>query len=137
MNFSRAWVVFALALALHVVDEAAHDFLSVYNPNALAIRARYPFLPFPTFTYREFLAGLGIGIVLLLLLTPVARRGATWIRFTAVALGLVAGIANGMGHIVSSIYMRRLMPGVWSAPMIIVAGAWLIRGAIKESASES
>jgi hypothetical protein len=50
-RFGYAWLVFAGALALHVTDEATHGFLSVYNPNALAIRARFPFLPVPTFTF--------------------------------------------------------------------------------------
>ena len=106
--------------------------MSVYNPNALAIRARFPFLPIPTFTFRQWILGLGAAIVILLLLTPVARRGRAWIRFVAVALGLVAGVANGIAHIVSSIYMQRLMPGVMSGPVIIVAGAWLMMQAIRE-----
>ena len=47
--FGFAWLAFALALAVHVLDEATHDFLSVYNPSAQAIRSRLPFLPLPTF----------------------------------------------------------------------------------------
>ena len=125
-RFGTAWFVFALALACHVADEATHDFLSVYNPNALAIRARFPFLPIPTFTFREWIVGLSAAVVLLLCLTPPARRGVHWIRVVAIPLGLVIGIANGAAHITSSIYMRRLMPGVLSAPFLIGAGAWLI-----------
>jgi hypothetical protein len=125
-RLGRAWFVFALALACHVADEATHDFLSVYNPNALAIRSRFPFLPFPTFTLREFLTGLTIGIVLLLCLTPLANRGVRWIRVAAFPLGVVIGVANGLGHTISSIYFHRLMPGVLSSPLLIVAGAWLV-----------
>ncbi len=45
LYFGLAWIVFALAIAVHVADEAAHDFLSVYNPTVRAIRERLPFLP--------------------------------------------------------------------------------------------
>ena len=31
-RFGWAWLMFAVSLACHVVDEAAHDFLSVYTP---------------------------------------------------------------------------------------------------------
>lgn len=51
-NFGLAWIAFAFAVALHVADEARHDFLATYNPNALAIRRRLH-IPFPpVFTLR-------------------------------------------------------------------------------------
>ena len=71
-HLGRAWVVLALALALHVADEAANDFLAIYNPNVRAIRARFPFLPLPTFTFETWLTGLILGIALLLALSPLA-----------------------------------------------------------------
>jgi len=125
-GFGLAWFAFAIAIACHVADEAAHGFLSYYNPNVLAIRARYPFLPLPTFTFREWITGLGAGVLLLILLTPLAWRGVRWVRITAWPLGILIGITNGLAHIINSIYFQRLMPGVLSAPLIIVAGAWLI-----------
>lgn len=38
-RFGIAWVRFALAVAVHVTDEAMHDFLSPYNSSVRAIRA--------------------------------------------------------------------------------------------------
>jgi len=61
-----AWVALCVALAIHVADEALTDFLSVYNPAVRAIRARFPFLPLPTFTFRIWLGGLIVVTVLLL-----------------------------------------------------------------------
>jgi len=61
-----AWVALCVALAIHVADEALTDFLSVYNPAVGAIRARFPFLPLPTFTFRIWLGGLIVVTVLLL-----------------------------------------------------------------------
>ena len=65
-TFGVAWLVFAVAISLHVMDEASHNFLSVYNPSVQAIRARLPFLPLPTFTFRVWLATLARGIAIFL-----------------------------------------------------------------------
>ena len=82
-RFGIAWVAFALALALHVPDEATHNFLASYNPGVLAIRARFPFLPLPTFTFGVWLSLLIAGITLLLCLSPLAFRGSRWLRMAA------------------------------------------------------
>src|SRR5207248_483626 len=65
-RFGIAWVTFALAVAVHVTDEAMHDFLSTYNPSVRAIRARLSFLPLPMFSFRIWLALLTAGIFFLL-----------------------------------------------------------------------
>ncbi len=69
-RFGIAWVMFALAVAVHVTDEATHDFLSTYNSSVRTMRARLPFLPLPTFSFRVWLALLITGIFLLLCLSP-------------------------------------------------------------------
>jgi len=125
-GFGLAWLAFALALACHVADEATHDFLSFYNPNVIAIRARVPWLPLPTFTFREWIIGLSAAILLLIVLTPLAARGERWVRVAAWPLGIVIGIGNGLAHMITSTYFHRLMPGVLSAPLIIAAGVWLV-----------
>ena len=125
-RFGTAWVLFALALALHVTDEATHDFLSTYNASVHAIRARLPFLPFPTFSFRSWLALLIAGILLLLCLSPWAFRGALWLRFVARPLAIVVGILNAVGHISSSIYLQRWMPGVYSSPFLLAAAIFLL-----------
>ena len=74
----RPWVALTLALAVHVADEAATDFLSVYNPTVESIRRRFPFLPLPVFTFDVWLAGLIAAVILLLALSRFAFRGASW-----------------------------------------------------------
>jgi hypothetical protein len=128
-SFGWAWVLFALSLAVHVLDEAAHGFLSFYNPNVLTIRARIPWLPLPTFTLREFIVGLFAAVALLLALSPLAYRGTNWVRKAALPLALVAGILNGAQHIITSIVLRRMMPGVHSGPLLIATALFLIRTA--------
>lgn len=127
--FGIAWVAFALAVAVHVADEAAHDFLSVYNPIVRAIRARLPFLPIPTFRFSVWIGGLIAGIVLLLALSPLAFAGDERLRLIAWPLALLVGIGNGLLHLVGSAWMRRWMPGVYSAPLLVLAGLFLLGAA--------
>jgi hypothetical protein len=125
VNFGLAWVAFALTIALHAADEAAHDFLSVYNPNALAIRRRTR-VPIPVFNLFGFITTLGSAVVLLLLLSPLAFHGVHWIRVAAIPIGILAGPGNAALHIGSSIFYRRQMPGVITSPLCIFAGTWLL-----------
>jgi hypothetical protein len=103
-RFIYAWLGFAVALGVHVLDEATHDFLSTYNPTAQAIRARLPFLPLPTFSFVPWLTGLLTAVALLLCLSPFALRGARWIRIAAVPISVVIGVFNASLHILSSVY---------------------------------
>ena len=127
-RFGCAWVVMAVVIALHVTDEAATDFLSVYNPAVRAIRARLPFLPLPTFTFGVWLTGLILGILLLLALAPLSFRGKRWVLWASFPLAILM-FGNGLGHIGGSIYLGHLMPGVYSAPLLLIASAWLLRQA--------
>ncbi len=126
-NFGLAWIAFAIAVALHVADEARHDFLATYNPSALAIRRRLhiPFFP-PVFTFRVWLCGLILGVCLLLALSPLAFHGAHWIRIVALPLAILIGLGNALGHIGGSLYYRRWMAGILSSPALLIAGGWLL-----------
>jgi uncharacterized protein with HXXEE motif len=130
-RFGIAWVLFALAVALHVTDEATHDFLTTYNASVHAIRPRLPFLPIPTFTFPVWLAGLIAGILLLLALSPFAFRGNRALRLIALPLGLVVGVFNAALHISSSLYFHRWMPGVYSSPFLLAAALYLLNAAFR------
>ena len=125
-RFGVAWVGFALALAVHVSDEAAHDFLSTYNASVRAIRARLPFFPLPTFSFGVWLTLLMAGILLLLCLSPLAFRGAHWLRVVAWPLAIVVGVLNASLHLGSSLYFHRWMPGVYSSPLLLIAATFLL-----------
>lgn len=132
-HFGVAWIAFALAVTLHVFDEANHDFLATYNPNALAIRRRLH-LPFPpVFTVRAWLGGLVGGISILLLLSPLAFLGERWIMIVAFPLSVLVGIGNACLHILGSIHDRRWLPGVLSSPVLLIAGGWLLWNAVQEA----
>ena len=128
-----AWIALCLALALHVADEAANDFLSVYNPTVQAIRQDLPWFPLPVFGFREWLAGLIVGILLLLALSPLVARGSRGLRIFAYALAVLM-ILNGVchtlgtifGQTVNSVRFPRPMPGFYSSPFLIAASIFLL-----------
>ena len=125
LHFGPAWVTLCIAFGIHVMDEALTDFLSVYNPMVRAVRARFPFLPLPTFTFRVWLSGLVLAVLVLASLTPFAFGGASWMRPVAYASGLIMA-GNGLLHLVGSVYMRKAMPGVYSAPLLLAAAVYLL-----------
>jgi hypothetical protein len=130
-TFGLAWALATIALGLHVADEATHDFLSWYNPRALRIRRviGIPFFP-PTFTFVPWLAGLAVAVLLLASATPAAFNGSRALLPLAFFLAAIH-IANGIMHITASILARKAVPGVWSAPLLLVTGIWLGLAAIE------
>ncbi|MFY9609220.1 MAG: HXXEE domain-containing protein [Blastocatellia bacterium] len=120
-----AWVALCIALALHAIDEATTDFLSVYNPAARAIRDRFPFLAIPIFSFRVWLTGLIVAVGLLLVVSPFAFRGSRWMRFASYPFATLM-LVNGLGHVAGSLYLQRLMPGVYSAPLLLAASIYLL-----------
>jgi hypothetical protein len=128
------WLVFGYTLALHVLDEAGNDFLSIYTPNALVLRR---FLPVPIFTFRSWIGSLLCGLTIWLALAPLAFRRPKWQRGLAIPVSILLGIGNALAHILSSIYFRRFMPGVYSAPLILLSGFILLRSALAQETEAS
>lgn len=129
-RWAWAWVALCLALALHVVDEALNDFLSLYNPMAGRIRAALPWLPIPVFTFTGWITGLVVAIVLLLSLTPLALRGASWMRPLSYVFAAFM-ILNATLHTVGSLYYGRPIAGVYSSPVLLIAAIALLVAAWK------
>lgn len=125
-RFGFAWLAFGVAIAIHVLDEAMHDFLSFYNPNAQAIHARFSFLPLPAFTFESWLTSLAIGIAIFFCLSPFAFRGMRWARVAALPVSILVGVLNAAGHMFASVYYHRWMPGVYSSPLLLLAAIFLI-----------
>ncbi|MBS1807914.1 MAG: hypothetical protein JST84_06965 [Acidobacteria bacterium] len=113
------------------MDEALHDFLAIYNPTVQALRQKIPFLPLPTFTFEVWMAGLVLGIVLLLCLTPFAFHGAKWLKVPAKIFAVLM-ILTGAQHIIASFWLGRLMPGIYSSPLLIAASIYLLKANQKE-----
>jgi hypothetical protein len=121
-------VALCLVLAIHVTDEALTGFLSVYDPMVGAIRGRFPFLPLPAFTFGVWLGGLIMAVVALLILSRFAFRPVGWVTPLAYIFGALM-LVNGLMHLVGSVYFGRLMPGVYSAPLLVAASIYLLANA--------
>lgn len=123
-QWRTAWICLALALALHVTDEALTGFLPIYNGIVHGIRTRHPWIPLPTFTLPVWLGGLVLGVLLLLALTPLVSRGQAWIRIASLLLAVLM-VGNAFGHLGASLYWGRLAPGVYSSPILLMAAVAL------------
>lgn len=133
LGFGRPWFALTVAFALHVLDEATTGFLKIYNPTVLAVRARWSWFPMPTFEFREWLVGLICGVVFCVALTPLAARGARWLRplawFYAVLHffnGMGHTVATVLGHTVASVTFLRPAPGFYSSPLLFIGSVWLM-----------
>src|SRR5512146_699156 len=104
-SLGRAWLLLCVSLGAHVADEALTGFLSVYNPTVAALRARFPWWPMPMFGYAEWLAGLIVAVVVLLLLSVFVFRGARWMRPLAYVFAIIM-LANGLAHTAGTIAGR-------------------------------
>jgi hypothetical protein len=133
-SFGPAWVGLTLALAAHVADEAVTDFLSVYNPIVRAARVRFGWFPMPEFTFAPWLTGLCALVILLLALSPLAYRGSRPLRLAAYPYAAIM-LANGLGHLVASLYLGRWAPGATTAPLLIAASIWLFVSVTSEGRS--
>ena len=125
-RLTLAWAGLTAAFALHVVDEATHDFLAWYNPTAHRLQERLG-LPFPpVFSFSVWLTGLVVAVVILALLTPLIRPNRRW-SIAAAYFYAVVHLANAAGHIAVSIGGRRLAPGVLSSPILLGTALWLLK----------
>lgn len=122
---ASAWLAVTCALGLHVADEAAHDFLSVYNPAVANLRDRLPWAPLPQFSFQIWLGGLIVGVTILLLLTPLVRFDSRLLLWASFVLGALM-VCNALGHLVGSLYAGRALPGVYSSPFLLAASVWLL-----------
>ncbi len=114
-----------VALAIHIVDEVVTDFFTFQTQAIMDLRAQYPWLPLPVFTFENWLALLIFAVVSLSAVSAFVWYGAWAMRPISYAF---AGFMflNGLLHIFISIYMRELISGVYTSPLLLVASVILI-----------
>jgi hypothetical protein len=120
-----AWVALSVALGLHVADEAVTDFLPLYNSIVESIRESYPWILLPTFTFSAWLTGLIVGVLFLLIMSPMVFAGNRVFRPISYFLGVLMTL-NALTHIGGSIYLGELAPGVLSSPVLLLAALALL-----------
>jgi hypothetical protein len=108
------------------VYEAARE----SRPHAPKARPRlrfaidYRFCRCPTFSFAGWLSGLMVAISILFCMSPLAFRGTRTLRFIAYPYAVIMFL-NGVQHIIGSLYLSAFMPGVWSAPILLLAAGAL------------
>lgn len=120
-----AWMALCGALAIHVADEALTGFLKWYNPTVRAMREKYPLLLLPTFTFEVWLSLLIFAVLMLSAASYFVWKG-RWAMRPISHVFAVFMLLNGLLHIAHSLYMRELMPGVYSSPLLLAASIALI-----------
>ena len=113
------------AAAVHVLDEAVTGFLPFYNDIAFNLRGRLGFFLPPTFTFGTWLGGLIAVIIVCFALTPLVRRGGRFIRVVTTVLGVLM-VANALLHMLGSLYSGRLLPGLWSSPILLATAVYVV-----------
>jgi hypothetical protein len=103
----------------------SENHLQIANPTVRAMRAKLPWLPLPTFSFPTWLTGLIMGTIVVLSLTPFAWREVRWLAPMAYAFAILM-LRNGLLHVLGSLYFRRLLPGVYSAPLLLPGSIYLL-----------
>jgi hypothetical protein len=120
-----AWLVLISTIALHVLDETITGFLPFYNDLVMTLRERLGFFPAPVFSFGIWLGGLIVGVLLCFGLTILVARGGRRIRWFVILLGVLM-LFNAVGHLAGSLYFGRILPGMWSSPLLLVSALLMI-----------
>jgi len=135
-RLGNAWLYLTAALILHALDEAIHNFLDVYLETVFAISAKLPGLPLPIFTVSSWITLLAVLTAFLLLLAPFAYREQGPIRLYAKVFALIM-LLNGLVHLLGSVVFNRLLPGVYSSPLLLLFALLLFRRAAARAPLQS
>ena len=74
---------------------------------------------------KIWIMGTIFAVVLLLCLSAFAFRGARWMQPLSYVFGVLM-LFNGLLHLAGSIYLGRLMPGVYSSPLLLAGSIYLL-----------
>jgi hypothetical protein len=120
-----SFVALTAAFAIHVADEATSNAVAFYNALIGAVRGRYPFVPIPTLVGDAWLTGLVATVVVMSVLSVLAFRGVQRLKYPAYGLGAVV-LLNSTQHVITSSLAHQLTPGTRSAPLLLIASAWIL-----------
>jgi hypothetical protein len=132
-GFGVPWLLLCLAFTLHVWDEAAHDFLSYYNATVLTLYGHFSWFPRVDLTYHAWWTSMAVTIAVCSALSPFAFRNAPWLRPFAYLFAFLLFL-NGIAHTASeirggtvpSVRFAGIAPGFYTAPLLMMASAYLL-----------
>ena len=127
-SMGGSWLILCFAFASTATEYALRDFVGYYDATVLTLYGRLRWFPRLDFDFKQWLAGVIILGLALLLLTPWAFRGAPFVRtiartFAMVMLieSLVTVIASLVGQTVPSVHFSGGAPGLYTAPIGLAA----------------
>ncbi len=123
-RLSQAWLALTVVLTLHIIEGALRDYLAFYNPLAMSLRDTLLWTWMPTFTLAAWLGGWIVILGVLYGMTWFAVYNARWIIWAAIAYAEVMFLyaAAKLGF---AIYLEKAIPGVLTAPLLVIAASWL------------
>jgi hypothetical protein len=131
-GFGLAWLLLSIAFALHVWDQAAHDFLGYYNATVLTLYGHFSWFPRMDMTFREWLTGLLVALLVCLCLAPFAFRNPGWLRpiaylFAGIQFATGGGLilTTMLGGTVPSVRFEGVGPGFYSSPLLLLCSVYL------------
>ena len=124
-GIGRPWLALCFCLTLHVAEEAFVGFLPVYSDAIRAVGELFPYVASPSLVLALSMWMSVAFVATLTILLPFAYRGVAWMRVATIGLVLVA-LANVTGHIGGSMMAGYLMPGVYTTPLLAVAGVYAL-----------
>ena len=123
-RWTTAWLVTCLTFAIHIADEAYHGSFGFYADMASLITSVMPSLEVPPFRYEVWLINLVGALAVLLALTPLVRaRRSLMIAGSYLLAAFVT--SNAALHLYMAITMKALVPGLYTAPLMLAAGLFL------------
>jgi hypothetical protein len=114
-----AWLLLTGVLAVHICEEAARNFLALWNPEVAALG-----LGALRFTFPVWVTLMALSVAGLLILSYWVRRGTFWTPTAAYIFTLLM-LSNGVAHLLFSWHERAWMPGAWTSPLLIAASLYL------------
>lgn len=123
-RWTSAWFAACVVLAAHVVDEVVHGSYGLYSDVGWLLDAAAPWLDLPPFREEVWLVNISGALAVLFGLTVLVwlRRGPMAVASFALAAFVTA---NGVLHLLGAVALGAMIPGTWTAPLMILTGLFL------------
>jgi hypothetical protein len=125
-----------LVLALHVAEEAYTGFLPAYSEATRAVGDLFPYVAYPSLAVAMSMWMSVAFVATLTVLVPLAYRGVPWMRPATIGVALVA-LANVSGHAGGSLLAGHAVAGVYTTPLLAIAGVYAIAAAWRWTPDET
>lgn len=123
-QWTAAWLFTCFALAAHLADEVWHGSFGLYADAGRVLNLILPSLELPAFQRELWLVNIAGAILVLFALTWLVRRRSTIMVIASYALAAFVTI-NGAIHLLAAAALKSMIPGLWTAPLLLAGGFFL------------